>query len=471
MLLVGLVDAVTYVDSCQELDQEGETYVLVDDIFTDSTCFRITADDITLDFNGYSLTGDDGMLDYGVYSDGYNHITIKNGYIHDFYDGIYFKNNRGNNIANMIINSNSNNGISLGDLNSLSSNNIVENCVVTNNIYGIHIERGSNNTIKGNTINSNNYGINFVRCSDNDVIDNILNSNLFYAINLDDDALNNNVTNITANFNSVGIYIDYFSKGNSFTNISINENTDYGIVIHYFAENNTFTDSDISNSGTNDVLIPSYSFSLDNTFLNVNYDISKEAVDSGSKLTRKWYYRAYVEDENGDPVENADVEIERVGNFKTDEKGYIEINELTEYVNDGDVRDYKDYTVRVSKEGYKGVSKTFNLDRNELKDVFVLEEKLGNTALSVFPEELSPNDNLNIEVIPGTEGVYKYVFIYDSENRYKARINLGCRGYKCYDPVEVSYTIPLNWANGKYKIKVYDYLTRKYVGKEFEIEG
>ena len=61
MLCAGLVSAVTPVTDCQELDVLGETYVLSNDIVSDSFyCFRYMDTGITLDGAGYTIFASDG---------------------------------------------------------------------------------------------------------------------------------------------------------------------------------------------------------------------------------------------------------------------------------------------------------------------------------------------------------------------------------------------------------------------------
>jgi hypothetical protein len=75
--------ALTYIDSCQELNVSNETYVLTQDLIDiscDSNCFHITADNITLDCDGHIV---DGFYDneQNVYYC-YNAVIIEN-YVRD----------------------------------------------------------------------------------------------------------------------------------------------------------------------------------------------------------------------------------------------------------------------------------------------------------------------------------------------------------------------------------------------------
>jgi len=101
----------------------------------------------------------------------------------------------------------------------------------------------------------------------------------------------------------------------------------------------------------------------------------------------------------------------------------------------------------------------------------VLFVSASSSSIFVWPDPVLAGADLYVSILPGSEGVYKYVPIYDSNDRYEGYISLGCEGYRCYDPVNATYNIPLNWANGTYKIKVYDYLARKFVEDEFEVVG
>jgi parallel beta-helix repeat protein len=94
LLLIPPVGAVTYIDSCQDLTQEGETYILTGNVeYVDGNkCFNITTNDVTLDCDGYVINhtgtyggtspppgpGGGGNKDFGVYINGRNNIVIKN---------------------------------------------------------------------------------------------------------------------------------------------------------------------------------------------------------------------------------------------------------------------------------------------------------------------------------------------------------------------------------------------------------
>ncbi|MFW5704708.1 MAG: hypothetical protein ACOCXG_02590 [Nanoarchaeota archaeon] len=82
------VFALTNIDTCQNLNVAGETYVVTQDITATGNCFSILADNIILDLNGHTLTGpgsNRGVL-FGGSRVG---VTIKNGVINNFDSGIY----------------------------------------------------------------------------------------------------------------------------------------------------------------------------------------------------------------------------------------------------------------------------------------------------------------------------------------------------------------------------------------------
>jgi len=118
----------------------------------------------------------------------------------------------------------------------------------------------------------------------------------------------------------------------------------------------------VYNSTLNDINIDS--ISLNNTFLNVSYNSSKEYVSSDSELIRKWYYQAYV-GYNGLPINNANLSVyNRTGipagwqfNLTTNSTGYTNITTIIDYVNNGTRNYYSNYTINMTNgsliEGHK----------------------------------------------------------------------------------------------------------------------
>jgi parallel beta-helix repeat protein len=69
---------------CAELNLENTAYILQNNIFSNFTCFNITANNVTLDCNGYWIIGNKIIGTKGIYVNGYNNIKIKNCTVSNF---------------------------------------------------------------------------------------------------------------------------------------------------------------------------------------------------------------------------------------------------------------------------------------------------------------------------------------------------------------------------------------------------
>ncbi len=276
-----------------------------------------------------------------------------------------------------------------------SNNNIIiGNTITDSSLVGIYLYYGSsNNTIINNTLNSNHHGIaSLTNSSSNIIIGNTISSNYFgiYPSYGSKNALVNN----TISSNYIGVYM----LGGSFNNLTENQiwnctnkclyitsnntyilggmiNKSEGYLVHIDGgDNNLFRDTGLFDSVNNTVHLNN--LATNNTFLNVTYNISKESVQSGSQLIRKWYYRAYVNDSEGNNVSNANITAYNVSqNFAfslmTNNDGYTPITEIIDYVNNGVRTYYSNYTINATK--YTTSSHSYNASLgNELKDIFTL---------------------------------------------------------------------------------------------------
>ena len=201
-------DVPVQLDSCQELNVEGESYILNQNVSATGYCFTITAPNITLDCNGYSITGD-GTGTAFTENSGYN--TVKNCVIDNFGEGIAFGND-----VNWIIN------------NTLT--NIVD--------IGINTEDGNDFTITGNYVEAGNYGITM---GSSIATDNVVFADIgIFESNGVGILTGNNVTGITT-----GIFLRYHSDniltGNTVTG-------DIGIYI-FNSNNNNITGNNVTGGG------------------------------------------------------------------------------------------------------------------------------------------------------------------------------------------------------------------------------
>jgi len=360
---------------CQTLYKDNQTYQLNKSLKTLGDCIVVTGYNITFDLKGYNITRDDDVgEDYGIDAQGgglSDYLTIKNGYVYNFERGINLGSSDYITIKNMTANNNSY-GIYLNS----SSNDVLTDIIINNNSNGIYLRSSPNNVLTNITANSNDYGV-YLISSPNNIIQNT-------TVNL------NRKPN--APYNGVGIFLRA-SSNNNLINI-LAESNDYGIVLSS-SSNNNIIDSNISNSRTREVYLY---HSINNIFLNVTYNISLEYVYD-SKLIRKWYYKAKVNNTIGDDVNRAKVNAyNRTDNLvlslTTNSNGWTELGELIDYINnDGTKTYYSNYTINASHPCYKTEpSHTYNITNktNIYKDVFTL----GDFLPCVFLNE--PKNSSNI---------------------------------------------------------------------------
>jgi len=80
----------------------------------------------------------------------------------------------------------------------------------------------------------------------------------------------------------------------------------------------------------------------------------------------------------------------------------------------------------------------------------------------------SPAPLIEIIVEPVTE-FYRYVYVFDSGDNYKAFVNMRCDKDKCSEKSSASFVIPLDWEGGEYYVKVYDYSKNEWIQQKFNI--
>jgi parallel beta-helix repeat protein len=160
-----------------------------------------------------------------------------------------------------------------------------------------------------------------------------------------------------------GILIEN-SNNNEFIRLNAtSNNTDSFAISLINSNNNQFIDCAEIDGFTNDINFASGS--TNNTFLNCNYNISKEIVSSG-QLFRKWWLFANVTDSFNDPVPGALVSTyNNTGGLDasaiTNSEGTVRYA-MTEYKNIGGTRTYQNnIDVNVTKPGYTTNSSTHNL--------------------------------------------------------------------------------------------------------------
>src|SRR3989344_4923325 len=124
LAMLTLVNAIDVYD-CQNLDIEGETYVLQNDISTSGNCFEINAESITLDLNKYIVSGDDNGYAVQIKN---SHSVIRNGRIQNFNKGIeILDSNKNTLIGNEIINNEVGIYFNFGASDNAINNNYISN--------------------------------------------------------------------------------------------------------------------------------------------------------------------------------------------------------------------------------------------------------------------------------------------------------------------------------------------------------
>jgi len=127
--------------------------------------------------------------------------------------------------------------------------------------------------------------------------------------------------------------------------------------------------------------LQNYDYSIGNIFLNCSYNTTKETIDNGSQLIRKWYYKAYVNDTSGNALQDFNVTSFNVSdsyqfNLTTDITGLTSLAEITDYVTNGSTRYYSSpYTIYA--------------DNTSLSSSHSLNASLGNNYMDIFTLSLT----------------------------------------------------------------------------------
>jgi len=226
-------------------------------------------------------------------------------------------------------------------------NATIKNCNITVNNYAIELT-GYNSSVINNTLRStSNYGLYLLSQGNHQIMNNTISRIRFSASN------NSVFTNNNLIAGSYGLYISS-------------------------SYNNLFTTGNYSGNSLYDIYMTG---SLNNTFLNITY--STELLEDTSSLIRKWYYRAYVNDTNGNNVSNANVTAYNISNsynfnLTTDNTGYTQLGEIIDYINNETKNYYSLYNITAINSSYYLNSHTYNVTSNQsnYKDVFTLNSSV-----------------------------------------------------------------------------------------------
>ena len=179
-----------------------------------------------------------------------------------------------------------------------------------------------------------------------------------------------------------------------------NATGNYGYYI-YVSNYSNITDCFYTSGRTTDIHVNSALGSIGNIFLNCSYN--NESINGATNnLIRKWYYQAYVNYSNGTAASDANVSAYNTTNIiqfteQTNSTGWIDRQELIEYVNTGGTKSYySNYTINASKTGYVTDTNVFNftIQQNKIDDFFTL---LTSTCTYLSGNwEIDCNDNCSI---------------------------------------------------------------------------
>ena len=328
--------------------------------------------------------------------------------------------------------------ILFGSKNNTVSNNSVFNCTSV----GIIDQNSSNNFIFGNNVTRSLFGIDLAYVTSDNVYSNTLYNNTIGFQIEDPSSYNNTVRNLTIINNSDDSFTLYYAGKTYSSNIYIESYSDAsgdGIVPIYSASNSLFRDSIIV---TNVSVITKFVLSSsNNTFLNVSYDSSKESIESGSSLVRKWYYSSYVNDTFGNPVDLANLSIYSAFNVfqyssLTNSSGRVNYTAIAEYTNSGGTRIFpSNYTVYVFRNNSGIVSKRVNLtsfSANIFDDPITLSNELSSCQTINIPGKFDLVRNISGTEIPDN-GCFNFTvsnLTFDCHNNYIMNYsNLGSAFY------------------------------------------
>jgi len=284
---------------------------------------------------------------------------------------------------------------------TLSESDVVYNQIadIETSAYDCIYITGSNITFNGNGYSISNGGIYGEYMS----YSNVSNSNVksFYM----DNSANNLIENLKiSNCTGYCIYIaDYTNEYNTFNNIMLNQSNDTGIYFHgtnVFGlitgnSHNIFRDISFYNIAGYDVYMPTISElfttqeNKNNTFINSNFQ-DYYVSGANNQLIRKWYYQVYINNSNGENMENINVTIldknnNYLTNITTNSSGLSDVIELTDYYNNaGSITYYSNYTIFAEKICYP----SFKVYRN------ITEEK-DNLNILTLGSSTYQNWNLN----------------------------------------------------------------------------
>jgi len=228
---------------------------------------------------------------------------------------------------------------------------------------------GTNVTFEGNGFKINNGGI-FITSLYNSTINNTDSSKITVRTT-DNNLIKNSYIHNCSN-ECISIGKDWTTPSNNeFRNIILNNSNDTGIAFSGVnvmglilgSANTTFKDIQFLNITNYDVYMPTISSAFgsqeNKNVIFINSSYSTEYVSgANNQLTRKWYYQVYINNTNGEDMENINVTIldknnNYLTNITTNSLGLSEVIELTDYYNNaGSITYYSNYSIFAEKTCY-----------------------------------------------------------------------------------------------------------------------
>jgi hypothetical protein len=379
------------ITDCQLLDEFGESYSLTQNITKndlEDNCINITAENIVLDCQGNYISSDDDFA--GVYSNQFN-TTIKN--------------------CNISMGGSGGTGIKLY---SANYSQILGN-VLHDQWEGLDLDEIYNVFIINNNLSDNFYGMNANLLKNSELRDNFINASTsvgaFFQASSNNFLKNNSITNCLGGATAACFYLTN-SYENRMAGGIMNSTADGEGIYFSNSSNNKFNDF-IIDEGTGNVLemISGGGSSINNSFINVSYDITKEDVVSGSELKRKWYYRAWIKDDLGNGVEDADVVLYNSSsdlqfNLTTTFSGLTPWTEVIEYTNDGARSYFSNYTIdstnKTLQESHT-LNMTYELNFNGTIFDNILFTLPGSDSPQITYVQYETDAGNNVNLVPGGE--------------------------------------------------------------------
>ncbi len=356
-------------------DSVNESCVMNEDLVSNGTCFHIITNNTFVDCNQHSIHLETSFpYLYGIMSLFNENITIKNCKIDNFWDaGILLDHVT----TGAIINNTVFNNRRIGILSTASSEILVERNNVSYNWFsGMRLDMSSyNNSIINNIAEGNHiHGIVLIEGIQNTIVVNNTAKNNRQGGILLQSASNNYVANNDLSGNWLyGLTVFYNADNNTLLENKIDSSGQYGVYISS-SKNNIFVDNTIFNSSLGDVYsCDELNGEVYNTLLNVSFNKDKVNVTNGTVYV-KWYMDGYVQDINGNPLENAQVTVIDMFNnrkdFITRQDGIIPRSIVEEYVQDSQGKHYTNfYHIIIRKLGFYSVSRYLNVFGNEFVSV------------------------------------------------------------------------------------------------------